>query len=477
MHESHRKTLKNWREILSLGLGAAFLLPFLKSALADDPIAQVLRGAGKSTEWSDGFDSAGSGVADVRTTVPILSADIVNAATQAIALYSEIVARGGWPVVPTQKRLKIGTRGPAIVALRQRLMITGDLAQSAPNTDVFDSYVDTAVRRFQARHGIPVDGALGDSTLAAMNIPAQVRLNQLATNLTRLKMLTAKLPPRFVFVNIPAAQVEAVENGVVVSRHTAVVGKVDRPSPIVNSKIYEINFNPYWTVPESIIRKDLIPKVLKDPGYLNEFHIRIYDQAGNPISQDQINWHTDQASKLLFRQDPGDINSLGTVKINFFSKDGVYMHDTPHKGTFNDEFRFDSSGCVRIQNIRELIVWLLRDTPDWSRDQIDAAFRSGERIDAKLDKKKQVPVFWAYITAWSMPDGVVHFRNDIYSLDGLDQMATALGAPGDGLAAPGAAPAAPIPGGATAVTVGGEPIALAPGEPVTLTPAAAIPTN
>ena len=119
------------------------------------------------------------------------------------------------------------------------------------------------------------------------------------------------------------------------------------------------------------------------------------------------------------------------------------MHDTPHKGTFNDEFRFDSSGCVRIQNIRELIVWLLKDTPDWSRDQIDAAFRSGERIDAKLEKKKQVPVFWAYITAWSMPDGVVHFRNDIYSLDGLDQMATALGTPGD-VAAPGAAPAAPF---------------------------------
>ena len=134
MHESHRKTLKTRREILSLGLGAAFLLPFLRSALADDPIAQVLRGAGKSTEWSDGFDSAGSGVADVRTTVPILSADIVNAATQAIALYSDIVARGGWPVVPTQKRLKIGMRGPAIVALRQRLMITGDLSQAARRT-------------------------------------------------------------------------------------------------------------------------------------------------------------------------------------------------------------------------------------------------------------------------------------------------------------------------------------------------------
>ena len=194
-----------------------------------------------------------------------------------------------------------------------------------------------------------------------------MRLTQLATNLTRLKMLTAEAAAdRFVMVNIPAAPVEAVENGVVVSRHTAVVGKVDRPSPIVNSKITEINFHPFWTVPASIIKKDLIPLMQKDPNYLTDYNIRIYDQKGNELQPEQIDWNTDEATNYMFRQDPGDENSLGIVKINFPSPDGVYMHDTPHKSLFNEDYRFDSSGCVRIQNIRELIVWLLRDTPGWT---------------------------------------------------------------------------------------------------------------
>ena len=277
------------------------------------------------------------------------------------------------------------------------------------------------MKRFQARHGIPVDGQVSDSTFAALNVPAAVRLNQLATNLTRVKLLAEKLPKRFVMVNIPAAQVEAVENGMVALRHTAIVGKVDRPSPIVNSKIYEVNFNPFWTVPVSIIKRDLIPKMQADPNYTTQYHIRIYDQKGNELQPDQVNWNTDEATKYMFREDPGETNSLGVVKINFVSKDGVYMHDTPNKGLFNDEFRFDSSGCVRIQNIRELITWLLRDTPDWDRDHIDAMFKNGERIDAKLSQP--VELHWVYVTAWAVADGVVNFRNDIYGLDGLEQFA------------------------------------------------------
>ena len=251
----------------------------------------------------------------------------------------------------------------------------------------------------------------------------------------------AKLPPRFVMVNIPAAQVEAVEQGQVVTRHTAIVGKVDRPSPMVNSKIYEINFNPYWTVPVSIIKKDLIPKMQADPQYTTKFHIRIYSPQGQELTPEQVNWNSDEATKYQFREDPGDTNSLGLVKINFYSKDGVYMHDTPNKGLFNDEFRFDSSGCVRIQNIRELISWLLRDTPGWSRDMIDEMFKNGQRLDVKL--VQQVPVYWVYVTAWAVSDGVVNFRNDIYGLDGLEQFATAEGGPAQLVPADAVAPAAP----------------------------------
>ena len=331
----------------------------------------------------------------MRTTIPTLSPQILNALQAAITQYSDIVAQGGWPVVPADKTLKIGMRDPAVVILRQRLAISGDLPAEAgaAASDAFDSYVDAAVKRFQARHGIQPDGVIGETTFAALNIPAHLRLTQLANNLTRLKgFLSKPLPSRFVMVNIPAASVEAVENGVVVQRHTAVVGKVERPSPIVNSKITEINFHPYWTVPASIIKKDLIPLMQKDPTYLATWKIRIFDKKGQEVQPEQIDWQTDDATNYMFKQDPGDENSLGIVKINFPSPEGVYMHDTPHKGTFNDDYRFDSSGCVRIQNVRELIVWLLRDTPGQSPDEIEAEFRSGQRLDVKVTNPGGAPL-------------------------------------------------------------------------------------
>lgn len=398
-------------------MNAAVLMATLALPAAADPIDEVLQGGG--AEWSDGFDAAQVGAADVRTTTPTLSPDILPALQQAIAKYSEIVARGGWPMVPGGQKLVIGVRSPAVVALRQRLSISGDLPAAPGSQDVFDSYVDAAVKRFQARHGIIPDGVVGQATSDALNIPAEARLSQLSTNFTRLKVLTAKaLPSRYVIVNIPAASVEVVENGVVIQRHTAVVGKVDRPSPIVNSKITEINFHPFWTVPASIIKKDLIPIMQKDPTYLATWKIRIFDKKGLEVAPEAIDWTTDQATKgYMFKQDPGDDNSLGIVKINFPSPEGVYMHDTPHKGTFNGDYRFDSSGCVRIQNIRELIVWLLRDTPGWTRDQIDGEFRSGDRVDVKV--AQPVALHWVYITAWATTDGIVNFRNDIYNYDGL----------------------------------------------------------
>lgn len=393
------------------------------AALAEDPIQQVLQY--QQSEWSDGFDAVASSAPQIRGDIPTLSTDIVGAVEHAILQYSDIVAQGGWPMVPPEQKLKVGARGPAVAALRQRLIISGDLDASLGVTEAFDTYVKAAVERFQARHGIPVDGVVGDSTFAALNVPAAVRLNQLSTNLTRLKMSTQKLPERFIMVNIPAAQVEAVENGVVASRHTAIVGKVDRPSPIVNSKVTEINFNPFWTVPASIIKKDLIPKMQKDPNYVDEYKIRIYDQQGNELLASQVNWYSDEATNYMFRQDPGDFNSMGNVKINFPSPEGVYMHDTPGKLLFNNEFRFESSGCVRVQGIRELIKWILRDTPEWDAASIDQMFVNGERVDARV--ANPVPLYWVYVTAWANVDGVVHFRNDIYGLDGLDLYAQQTG--------------------------------------------------
>ena len=179
-----------------------------------------------------------------------------------------------------------------------------------------------------------------------MNVPATTRRDQLKVNIGRLKTLTTNLGPRYVVVNIPAARVEAIENDVAVQRHTAVVGKPDRPSPDINSKIVQINFNPFWTVPVSIVRKDLIPLMQDKPDYLTQNHIRIYDPKHKEVEPAQINWYSEEAVHYTFREDPGDSNSLGRIRINFPSQYGVYMHDTPLKNLFGGDFRYDSSGLL-----------------------------------------------------------------------------------------------------------------------------------
>ena len=203
-------------------------------------------------------------------------------------------------------------------------------------------------------------------------MPAAVRLAQLRTNLVRLRSLSGNLGNRFVVCNIPAARIEAIEGGVAVSRHTAVVGKPDRPSPDINSKIVEINFNPYWTVPVSIVRRDLIPEDAGRAGLSHQQphpHLRSARRRADAVA-DQLVFG--RGGELPFKQDPGDFNSLGSIRINFPSKDGVYMHDTPSKNLFGEDMRFHSSGCVRVQNVRELVNWLLVETPGWSRQEIDA---------------------------------------------------------------------------------------------------------
>ena len=385
-------------------------------------LSQLVSTAVLAQGWNDRFDNGGLDEANVSTSRPILSPEIAAAMGLAILSYQDIVARGGWPVVPANQILRLGMRDPSVVVLRQRLIASYDLDASAGLSEVFDSYVDSAVRRFQARHGIPADGIIGAATFAALNIPAAVRLTQLVTNRDRLRELTASATaPRYLMVNLPAAEIEAVENGRVVSRHTAVVGKVDRASPILTSEIYEVNFNPFWTVPASIIRRDLIPLMQERPTYLTDQRIRIYNQQGQEIAPESVDWYSNEATQYMFRQDPGELNALGSVRINFHNQHAVYLHDTPDKTLFGNDYRFDSSGCVRVQNVRELITWLLRDTPGWDRNQIDASFGSGDRIDAGLETP--VKLYFAYITAWAMENGVVHFRSDIYGNDGIADFA------------------------------------------------------
>ncbi len=387
-----------------------------RRAGADDLALQALIDQ-QLNNFGQGFDSTSRTIHMPKASTPTLAPSAAAMTEQAIQQYEAIVARGGWPSVPLSDRLRLGTRHASIVPLRQRLSAAGDLEANAGVTDVFDSYVDVAVRRFQARHGITVDGIVREQTFKALNVPAAARLAQLKTNLVRLRSLSGNLGERFVMCNIPAAQIEAIESGVAVSRHIAVVGKPDRPSPDIQSRITEINFNPYWTVPVSIVRRDLIPKMQAEPDYLTSNRIRILDARGSELQPSQINWYSEEAVNYQFKQDPGDFNSLGSIRINFPSKDGVYMHDTPLKNLFGEDFRFHSSGCVRVQNARELVNWLLAGLPHWSRQEIDQVIRSGERKDAKLTRP--VPLYWVYVTAWASQDGVVQFREDIYGRDGI----------------------------------------------------------
>jgi murein L,D-transpeptidase YcbB/YkuD len=421
----------SFRAILAASFGAL--------ALASAPAAIAAGDAfDGQAEWAQRYD-ADPRLTVSRSTTPILSTQTVASTEAAIAQLQDIVARGGWPAVPPGQQLRLGSNSAAVSALRRRLIVSGDVGPEAGASPVFDSYVEAAIRRFQARHGINATGVVSQQTFAALNVPADLRLRQLETNLIRLRSFSRDLGNRYVTANIPAATVETVENGYVVTHHTAGVGKIDRQSPVMQTKAIQINFNPFWTVPASVIRKDLIPKMQADPNYLSDNHIRVYNKDGQELPPQQINWNSLEAMNYKFRQDTGgDFNSLGVVRIDIANPYGVYMHDTPAKGIFGDDFRFVSSGCIRLQNVRDYVAWLLKETPGWDRDHIDEVIRSGERVDVKI--APAVPVYWVYVTAWATPDGVMQFRDDIYQRDGLGLASAVMPPPAPGQTPRGAPP-------------------------------------
>ncbi|MDD1500735.1 murein L,D-transpeptidase [Agrobacterium sp. CNPSo 3708] len=405
------------RSAVSLG-AVALAAP----ALAQDAFNDLI-GSSRRGNWDDQFDANSSRSAvGVVSNNPVLGPEAPTYMQQAIMQYQQIVSNGGWPEVPaSQQRMQIGVSDPSVQALRQRLMISGDLPREAGISSAFDSYVDGALKRFQARHGLPADGVIGEYTLKALNVSAQLRMAQLQTNLIRIQTMAGDLGQRHVMVNIPAASIEAVENNRVVLRNTAVVGRASRPTHIINSKIYEIILNPYWTAPRSIVEKDIVPLMQKDPTYLERNNIRLLDGRGQEVSPQTVDWFAPKAPNLMFRQDPGKNNAMSSTKINFHNPNNEYMHDTPQQGLFNKLMRFESSGCVRVQNVRDLTTWMLRDTPGWSRQEIERVIAS--RVNTPIKLSTEIPVYFVYITAWSAKDGVVQFRDDIYGNDGNAELA------------------------------------------------------
>ena len=246
-------------------------------------------------------------------------------------------------------------------------------------------------------------------------MPVQKRIKQLEASLERLNDMNFPFGQRYVVVNIPAAFAEAVENDTAVRRYRVIVGKTEKPSPTLTAEITSVNLNPTWTVPSSIAKSEISAHMRKDPGYLSRMHMDVLDAHDAPVDPRSVDWSGAHTPNFTVRQQSGAWNALGAVKIDMPNPYSVYMHDTNQRNLFNDDYRFDSHGCSRVDNVRDLAAWLVKDMPQWSRASIDAAIATGQRQDIHLPNK--VPVAWIYLTAWMTKDQTVQFRNDIYDQD------------------------------------------------------------
>jgi murein L,D-transpeptidase YcbB/YkuD len=383
-----------------------------------------------SSTWDPGFDRSFAKQWEQQPAkgFPTISMNNIDHMTAAIKRYAAIVEKGGWGKLPLVE-LRVGKTHEAVAVLRSRLQAEGDLGADSGYLQTFDYYVEKAVKAAQERNGLPPTGVVDKATIMALNVPAASRLRQLRTNLSRVQALRAPNDSRYVVVNIPAAQIEAVENDQVVSRHAGVVGKIDRQTPILQSSIHEINFNKDWILPPTVLKEDLLPKARgkEGPKVFERYGVDIYSdyeayRKGRKIDPKTIDWSTANLNSFFYAQKPGEDNPLGFLKINFHNPHSVYMHDTPSKSIFARNFRAESSGCVRIQNIPQLTAWILRDN-GWDLNRVNEMKRTGETLN--VDVKGKVKLYFAYVTAWATQDGKAHFRRDLYNRDGVGVTATA----------------------------------------------------
>jgi murein L,D-transpeptidase YcbB/YkuD len=336
----------------------------------------------------------------------------------ALGRYRGIAAAGGWPRVPDGPTLKPGMRDERVPGLRLRLAATGDIgSQAATDSPEFDHEVEAAVRRFQLRHNLGVDGAVGKSTLEALQVPVERRVDQIRVNLERARWMLYDLPPSFVLVDIAGFDITVFRDGTPVWESRVQVGKPYRSTPIFRAAISYLVLNPTWTVPPVIFKNDILPAVRKNPAYLASKNLRVIDYQGREVDPATVDWSgaTVKNFPYLLRQDPSPSNSLGLIKFMFPNEHNVYLHDTPSKELFARDVRAFSSGCIRVERPFELAELLLADPEDWSREKIKAAVDSKETRTVKLETP--VPILLYYWTVQARPDGSTQFLRDIYGRD------------------------------------------------------------
>jgi murein L,D-transpeptidase YcbB/YkuD len=353
--------------------------------------------------------------------------------------YQDMAARGGWPIIADGPSLQKGDYGPRVEALRNRLLSAGDLEQgSVQNDEVFDAALEEGLKKFQQRHGLAVDGVLGASTLAALNVPVGTRIRQIELNMERWRWLPQDLGDRYIFVNIANFMLDVVEKGQSVLTMRVIAGRPTRRTPFFSARMTFLVLSPHWYVPPTIAIQDKLPLIRRDPRYVARQNIKIFrDGPGGATRVDPsaIDWSSVNARNFPYRlrQDPGPRNALGRVKFMFPNPYHVYLHDTPSRELFARVERAFSSGCIRLEKPIALAEYLLRDDPRWSHQSILASIQKGSEQIVHLPAP--MPVYLFYWTTWMSDEGVVHFRTDIYErdrvLDGALQKAVP-SAPGGG---------------------------------------------
>jgi murein L,D-transpeptidase YcbB/YkuD len=348
--------------------------------------------------------------------------------------YRALAAAGGWPTIPDGPTLKPGMSDPRVAAMRTRLQVTrdyvpgspapmapaatGSAATAVPPEAVYDAALEAAVKRFQERHGLTADAAVGPATRAAMNVPVADRVDQIRVNLERGRWVLHEIKGELVVVDVAGFDVSYFRDDEPVWTSKVIVGRPYRETPIFKSLITYVVFNPTWTIPPTILVKDKLPVIKRDPAYLKRNNIRVIDSRGREVDPYSVNWSQYGAGRLppyQLRQDPGEDNALGLVKIMFPNRHMVYLHDTPAKSLFEKDERTFSSGCIRVEKAFELAELVLNDPVQWTQQSMAEVVASKKMLTVNL--ARPMPVLILYWTAQPRPDGQVIFRNDVYGRD------------------------------------------------------------
>ncbi len=349
-------------------------------------------------------------------------------ARASLAEYRGIASRGGWPAVPAGPGLKTGVTDSRVPILRRRLAATGDLAGQPLDDRTFDEPLADAVGAFQTRHRLTADGGVGPGTLAQLNVPVESRIRQIRVNLERARWALHEVDAdNFVLVDIAGFEASYYRNRDVLWRGRIQVGKPYRQTPVFKSTIDHVVFNPTWTVPPTILSKDILPAVRRDPGYLAKKKLEVLDRNGKPVDPSSIDWAraTGKNFRYMLRQGPGPDNALGRVKILFPNPYFVYLHDTPSRDLFEKEQRAFSSGCIRVERPLELAELLLDDPKNWDPAAIARVVADGETRTVRLSRPATVLLmYWTIVPS---REGRTVFKHDPYGRD--PKLAAALDAP------------------------------------------------